>query len=84
MSNVYAEYQPVAWEKKKKNVAFFIVPFPFRVTLAGSTFTLKELCSGALRGAVSAAVSEGVSLVSRGTWEQEPQPLETNFLKILC
>lgn len=60
---------------------FFFFLSPFRVTLSGSTFTLKELRSGTLRGAVTAAVSKGASLVSRGTREQEPQPLETDFLK---
>lgn len=42
---------------------------------------MKELCSGALRGAVTAAVSKGASLVSRGTREREPESLETDFLK---
>lgn len=58
---------------------FFLLPFESHCQ--GAHFILKELCSGALRGAVTAAVSKGASLVSRGTREQEPEPLETDFLK---
>lgn len=49
----------------------------------GSTFPFRELCSGALRGAVRAAVSEGVSAVTRGAWQQETQALESDLLPTL-
>lgn len=76
-------------EPEKKKVACFIVPFLFQVMPTGSTFTFIELCSGALRGAVRAAVLVGVwswwvcGPVTRGTLEQEPQSLENGLLHTL-